>query len=184
MSGRPGAWLLLFTCLALPAYAYEDAAWAALRSGQAVLLMHHASAPGAGDPDSFRLGDCTTQRNLDGGGRYQAQQWGQLLRSHWIEAPRLFTGRWCRTQDTALEMHMGASQPMAELDYFEGDPAALQRMRQAINALPRGLPLVLVTHGANMTALAGTPVAPDEALILALPITEPARVLAWVPAPR
>lgn len=183
MSRRRVAWLLLCACLALPVHASEDAAWAALRSGQAVFLMHHASAPGAGDPDSFRLGDCTTQRNLDGGGRYQAQQWGQLLRSHWIEAPRLFTGRWCRTQDTALELHMGASQPMAELDYFEGDTAAMQRMRQAINALPRGLPLVLVTHGANMAALTGTAAAPDEALIVALPLTEPARVLARIPAP-
>lgn len=184
MNRRRGAWLLLWACLALPAHAYEDAAWAALRSGQAVFLMHHATAPGAGDPDTFRLGDCTTQRNLDAGGRYQAQQWGQLLRSHWIEGPCIFTGRWCRTQDTALEMGMGASQPMPELDYFEGDTAVMQRMRQAINALPRGLPLVLVTHGVNMTALTGVPAAPDEALIVALPITEPARVLARVPAPR
>lgn len=184
MNCRRGAWLLLWACLALPAHAYEDAAWAALRGGQAVFLMHHATAPGAGDPDTFRLGDCTTQRNLDAGGRYQAQQWGQLLRSHWIEGPRIFTGRWCRTQDTALEMGMGASQPMPELDYFEGDTAVMQRMRQAINALPRGLPLVLVTHGVNMTALTGVPAAPDEALIVALPITEPARVLARVPAPR
>ena len=29
-----------------------------------VLLMRHTLAPGVGDPQRFRLGDCTTQRNL------------------------------------------------------------------------------------------------------------------------
>ena len=54
-------------CLAvtLPSLAAADP-WAALREPGAFALMRHALAPGAGDPAEFRLGDCTTQRNLDG----------------------------------------------------------------------------------------------------------------------
>jgi len=28
-----------------------------------VLLMRHALAPGVGDPENFKVGDCSTQRN-------------------------------------------------------------------------------------------------------------------------
>lgn len=49
-------------------------AWHALRSGQAVILMRHALAPGIGDPAAFELGKCSTQRNLSEAGRLQALQ--------------------------------------------------------------------------------------------------------------
>ena len=44
-----------------------------------VLMLRHAQAPGIGDPPGFRIGDCTTQRNLDAGGRAQAARIGQRL---------------------------------------------------------------------------------------------------------
>ena len=48
---------------------------ARLRTG-IVAILRHASAPGTGDPASFRLDDCTTQRNLDARGRGQARKIG------------------------------------------------------------------------------------------------------------
>ena len=41
----------------------------------AVILFRHANAPGVGDPENFRRGDCSTQRNLDAAGREQARAW-------------------------------------------------------------------------------------------------------------
>lgn len=52
----------------------------AVLSGEAVLLMRHATAPGVGDPDRFKLGQCDTQRNLSAEGRAQSQRIGQALR--------------------------------------------------------------------------------------------------------
>jgi hypothetical protein len=76
---------LLAVLLALcsrPALAADDAAlWAALRAGGHVALMRHVEAPGSGDPPGFRLGDCSTQRNLSEEGRRQARTTGESFRS-------------------------------------------------------------------------------------------------------
>ena len=39
-----------------------------------VFLMRHALAPGVGDPENFRVDDCSTQRNLNDQGRQDACQ--------------------------------------------------------------------------------------------------------------
>ena len=36
-----------------------------MKTGGHVLMIRHALAPGTGDPANFRIGDCSTQRNLD-----------------------------------------------------------------------------------------------------------------------
>ena len=54
----------------------EENPWQALRSGTAVGLLRHATAPGIGDPAHFRLDDCATQRNLSEAGRQQARAIG------------------------------------------------------------------------------------------------------------
>ncbi|MGA1597395.1 MAG: hypothetical protein ACO4AG_12280, partial [Candidatus Nanopelagicales bacterium] len=47
--------------------------WQTLRTGRGyAVLLRHALAPGTGDPAGFRLGDCSTQRNLSLEGRRQA----------------------------------------------------------------------------------------------------------------
>ncbi|MFX3939626.1 hypothetical protein ACJBX2_11340, partial [Streptococcus suis] len=53
----------------------------ALRSGGALLLRHALTEPGIGDPQGFRLDDCSTQRNLSAGGRAQARAAGEALRA-------------------------------------------------------------------------------------------------------
>jgi len=44
-----------------------------------ILVMRHADAPGYSDPLGFRLGDCSTQRNLGDAGRTQAKAIGLWL---------------------------------------------------------------------------------------------------------
>src|SRR5689334_2974247 len=53
----------------------SEVAWHALQGGGMVVLLRHAQAPGTGDPPGFRLGDCSTQRNLssqDTGSRFHS----------------------------------------------------------------------------------------------------------------
>lgn len=170
-----------------PASAVQTEAWQALREGHAVLLLRHATAPGTGDPASFRLEDCRTQRNLNQTGREQAQRWGQLLRREGIEQPRLLSSRWCRALDTARGMGLAAVEPLPVLDSFFAQPGrGAERTRQLIeqiNAQPRGVVLVLVSHQVNITALTGIFPMSGEGLILALPLSQPARILGRVAAP-
>ena len=84
----------------LPANASE-ALWSALRSGTHVAMMRHALAPGTGDPGTFRLGDCATQRNLNDEGHRQAEAIGSRFRSKGIGTSRVYSSQWCRCLETA-----------------------------------------------------------------------------------
>lgn len=179
--------LLLLGLLVLPVQADQRAAWAALREGQALLLMRHTTAPGTGDPEGFRLGDCSTQRNLNDRGRREARRWGQLLRKRKVEQPRLYASSWCRAQDTALEMGFGAVETLPALDSFFSDPssqaAQTAEMRKAIQQLPADRPVIMVSHQVNIQALTGVAPRNGEGVIIALPLSEPAKVLARIRQP-
>ena len=71
------------------AFADDAELIARLQSGGHIALMRHAIAPGSDDPPNFRLGDCSTQRNLSQGGRDQAVAIGGLLREHGVTEARL-----------------------------------------------------------------------------------------------
>ena len=72
-----------------------------------VLMLRHATAPGFGDPPEFRLGDCSTQRNLDATGRAQATALGERLRAAGLGEARVFSSAWCRCQETARLLNLG-----------------------------------------------------------------------------
>jgi hypothetical protein len=95
------AGLLLLVLTAGPARADEAAAWAALRSGEAIALVRHGLAPGVGDPPGWRLDDCSTQRNLDDTGRAESRALGERLRAERIRVTRLLSSPWCRCVETA-----------------------------------------------------------------------------------
>ncbi len=48
-------------------------------TGENIILMRHAIAPGTGDPAHFQIDDCETQRNLSAEGIAQAQEIGRAL---------------------------------------------------------------------------------------------------------
>jgi len=89
----------------------ESAAWAALRKDGAVALVRHGEAPGVGDPQHWKLGDCNTQRNLDDAGRAQARALGARLKAERIQVARLLASPWCRTLETATLLGVGTVQP-------------------------------------------------------------------------
>src|SRR5687768_13463128 len=80
----------------VPAGAAEPDAEALLRAGGVVVALRHALAPGTFDPPGFRLGDCSTQRNLDDEGRAQARRIGQWFASRSLQPARVRSSPWCR----------------------------------------------------------------------------------------
>lgn len=150
---------LLSLWILAPAWAAEDTAdlWAALRRGEAVAVMRHAVAPGTGDPASFRLDDCSTQRNLSEEGRAQARAIGARFRAHGIDRAKVYSSQWCRCLETARLLELGPVEPMAALNSFFRDrgqgPAQTAEVLELLAARPSEDSIVLVTHQVNVTAL-------------------------------
>ena len=147
--------LLLFVlCGAAQA---QDEPLQALKQPGAVGLLRHARAPGTGDPAGFRIGDCSTQRNLDAAGREQARQIGERLRAAGL-APRVFSSAWCRTLETTELLGLGSVEVLLSLNSFFANSAAGPAQTEAVRRLISnwdGGPLLLVTHQVNITALTG-----------------------------
>lgn len=169
------------------AQAEQADAWEALRTGRAVLLLRHATAPGLGDPPGFVLEDCATQRNLNEAGRAEARRWGELLRDQGIDSPRLLSSRWCRALETAREMGIGDVEPLPLADSFfarSGQADEQTRgLKVFLNDLPGGRPVIMVSHQVNITALTDVFPRSGEGVVLALPVSEPVRLLGRILPP-
>lgn len=157
-----------------PALASEKA-WRDVATPKAkgyVLLLRHAIAPGVGDPANFKIGDCSTQRNLSEEGRAQAKAIGAWLKSEKIRIARVESSRWCRSIETAKLMDIGKVKQNPNLDsLFNSDnPIADPKTaatRELINKhrKKKGL-LVLVFHQINIMALAGGGVDSGEGVLV------------------
>ena len=85
---------------AVPAQADGDVQ-ALLQAGGVVIAFRHATAPGTFDPPQFRLGDCSTQRNLSEAGRAQARRLGEWFAQRQLQPAQVKSSPWCRCIDTA-----------------------------------------------------------------------------------
>lgn len=133
--------------------------WKALRSEGHVALLRHALAPGTGDPADFRIGDCTTQRNLSDQGRAQAARIGARLRANGIEAARIFSSQWCRCEETAELLDLGPVSALPALNSFFQRSENREPQTRALRAWLKDQDLrqvhILVTHQVNITELTG-----------------------------
>jgi broad specificity phosphatase PhoE len=149
----------------------SEVAWHALREGGAVALLRHAQAPGTGDPPGFRLGDCSTQRNLSSEGREQARQIGAQFTANHIPIERVLSSEWCRCLETARLAFGDRVEPFPALNSFFSTQDAEGAQTRAVRALVEGWRaqsgvLVLVTHQVNITALTGLYPGEGEILVL------------------
>ena len=159
---------LVFTFPA--AWASTESPWDALRAGgYAVLIRHASTVPGLGDPPEFRLGDCSTQRNLSEAGREESRRLGARFKQEKVQISEVLSSRWCRCIDTA-KLAFGSVTPVPEFDSFFADRStesaqtAAARMRIANFRGPGNL--VIVTHQVNMTALTGAFPGQGEAFVV------------------
>jgi phosphohistidine phosphatase SixA len=150
---------LLFVLVVTSSAKADESAWKALKRPGAIAVMRHALAPGTGDPPSFVLDDCLTQRNLDDRGRQQARKIGDAFRARGIGVDRVFTSQWCRCRETAELLNLGSVEELPALNSFFADGSTRAAQTAATGAFLRGLPeltrVVLVTHQVNITALTG-----------------------------
>jgi broad specificity phosphatase PhoE len=142
------------------AIAAEPLPLAELTKPGRVLMLRHANAPGTGDPPNFRLGDCSTQRNLDASGRAQARKLGERLAKAGVAPAAVHSSEWCRCLETARLLKLGRVKELAALNSFYGRTqdrdANLGMLRDFLARLPAGgPPVVLVTHQFTISAFTG-----------------------------
>jgi phosphohistidine phosphatase SixA len=150
--------LLLISLLPVSAIAAEKALVQQMRAGEAVLLIRHALAPGIGDPDNFKLDDCSTQRNLNEQGRAQARAIGEWLRERGVQNVKLYSSQWCRCLETARLMNLGSVTPLSALNSFFEKPEDREPNLSALRTFIRdnikpGELIIMVTHQVTISGI-------------------------------
>jgi phosphohistidine phosphatase SixA len=162
-----GAWLVLAPS---PALADDSAVVRAVRSGGvAIFLRHGRTTPGVGDPPGWKMGDCSTQRNLDEEGRAQSKRVGAWFSQKRIVPTVVRNSPWCRTRDTA-RLAFGRSEDWPALaNLFENrapEKRNIEEVRRYVAALGAGEIAVLVSHGSTISAFVGEYLAQGEAVVV------------------
>jgi len=184
--------VLIATLLPSTAIARDLSIWdrlAGINPQGYVLLMRHSLAPGIGDPANFRLGDCSTQRNLSDEGRLDAQDIGQWLKNRDVPILRVESSRWCRARETAELLDIGTVRANKNLDslFQDNDPlnnpqTAKIRNRIIGHQKSKGL-LVFVGHSVNISALTGVSLESGEGVLVRADSRGKIRVVGFSPAP-
>ena len=123
-----------------------------------VIFLRHALAPGNGDPKTFDLNDCRTQRNLDETGRRQARAIGKRIAAAKLNLAGIYSSEWCRCLETAQLLDLGAVTPFDGLNSFYQNhaprDATLAKLTVKLSNLPRdGAPVIMVTHYVTIQAV-------------------------------
>jgi phosphohistidine phosphatase SixA len=146
------------------------ASWEQLKQDGRVALVRHADAPGSGDPPGWRIGDCTTQRNLSERGRAQARALGEEFRAKAIPVGKVVSSQWCRTIETARLMNLGDVEEVSAFNnayVLRDQRASLRQEARDFIASWRGPGvLVVVTHGENIALLTGISPASGEIVVV------------------
>jgi phosphohistidine phosphatase SixA len=183
---------LFATIFSQPATAKDLLIWDKLQGTNPkgyVLLMRHALAPGVGDPENFRVGDCTTQRNLSEEGRQDARDIGKWLERREVKIRSIESSRWCRAKETAELLGIGKVKPNKNLDslFQESD---LDNHKQTIEIKKRiekyrntrGL-LVFVGHLVNISAITGVSLDSGEGVLVRANANGEIKVMGYSPTP-
>ena len=153
-----------------------------MKAGGHILMIRHALAPGTGDPANFRIGDCSTQRNLDDRGREQARSIGKFLRSKGIGSARVYSSQWCRCLETAELIDMGSVVELPALNSFyeltQDREPNLKALRKFIAEQPSdGVLVILVTHQVTISAITDVGVSSGEGVLLKLNADAPYEIV-------
>lgn len=142
----------------VPRQSLEQAAPRLRQKGYVLMMRHGQTEPGVGDPENFKLGDCSTQRNLAESGREQSRRVGQGLAQAGVVIDAVRTSQWCRCIETArLAFGRADEWPVLNSTFRDRDLQA-ERGRQIIEyarGLAPGQNVMLVTHQLTITPLVG-----------------------------
>jgi phosphohistidine phosphatase SixA len=154
-----------------------------------VLLMRHALAPGIGDPENFRLGDCSTQRNLSDEGRLDAKDIGQWLERRDVKLKRVESSRWCRARETAELLNIGPVKLNKNLDSLfsksnlESNKQTIEIKKRIVSHRNKSGLLVFVGHQVNISAITGIPLESGEGVLVRADRKGEIKVVGYSPVP-
>ena len=128
-----------------------------------VIFLRHAFAPGFdanGEPDKFKIDDCSTQRNLSTIGRKQAANIGKKFFEKGIIIKTIYSSQWCRCLETAELLKLGEVIPEPSLNSgFKGifdKEISLLKLKVILKTLENEKEIFLmVTHYGIITAMTG-----------------------------
>jgi phosphohistidine phosphatase SixA len=185
--------LLITTVTPQSGQANELAIWDQLKGSNPkgyVLVMRHALAPGVGDPENFKVSDCSTQRNLNDEGRQDARDVGQWLVRQEVKILRVESSRWCRAKETAQLLNIGKVRLNKNLDSLFEDESDWATHPQTMNIKKRILDhrnkrglLVFVGHFVNFQAAAGVSLDSGEGALVRANAQGEIKVVGYSPKP-
>jgi phosphohistidine phosphatase SixA len=185
--------LLITTFTPQSTQAKELAIWDQLKGSNPkgyVLVMRHALAPGVGDPENFKVSDCSTQRNLNEEGRQDARDVGQWLMRQEVKILRVESSRWCRAKETAQLLNVGKVRLNRNLDSLFEDESDWATHPQTMNIKKRILDhrnkrglLVFVGHFVNFQAAAGVSLDSGEGALVRANAQGEIKVIGYSPKP-
>ena len=116
-----------------------------------VFFMRHALAPGNGDPENFKLDDCSTHRNLSNDGIYQARKISNEFKKYDIKFTKVYSSYWCRCYETVKSMGLKNYQLHSGLNSFYQNHVSkkdvMKDLRNLISSLDKKQgPYLFVTH--------------------------------------
>jgi len=129
------------------------------KEGEKVILIRHSLAPGGGDPDGFKIGDCKTQRNLNKDGIEQSKKIGRIFKDNKIPIDIVLSSQWCRCKDTAHYAfrdfkEFPALNSTFSKPYNKNESRQVKEIKEYIkNWDGKGKNLILITHYSIITAI-------------------------------
>ena len=162
--------IIIFTFISFKTNSSEHN-WNPAQDGDKVILIRHAKAPGGGDPEGFKIGDCKTQRNLDEAGIQQSKKIGRLFKEKKIKIDQVLSSQWCRCKDTAKYAFDGFKEFSAlnstyTRPYDQNERQQIKELRNFVsNWDGNGGNLVLVTHYVIILAVTGETTRSGEIVI-------------------
>ena len=141
-----------------------------LKDGKKLIFIRHAYAPGNGDPENFRIDDCSTQRNLNQQGINQSKIIGSFFKNNYIKIDEVLSSEWCRCKDTA-RIAFKNFKTFNALNSFYDDKFALNESKQIkdlkkyINNWNSDKNLIFVTHFVVISSILNTGVSSGEIII-------------------
>jgi len=128
-----------------------------------VIFLRHTLAPGfdaKGEPDKFKIDDCSTQRNLNSVGINQAIELGRIFSESRVNFKKIYSSQWCRCLETARLLNLGKVFPEVSLNSgFRGiykKEISLTKLSKLLDELKKmdGL-FLMVTHYGTISAVTG-----------------------------
>jgi len=146
--------------------------WRPAQEGNKIILIRHASAPGGGDPEGFRINDCKTQRNLDKKGIEQSAQIGKLFKKNSIRVDKVLTSQWCRCKDTAKYafkdyIEFSALNSIFQSPFDKNENKQLKKIKEYAKEWEgNGKNLVMITHYSIISKITNSTPSSGEIIIV------------------